>query len=738
MNEANSQDALSLHWDPVDDSTQALPRSRIDVEWTEQVYYGKGCYVLKDPTSLRYYRLRPPEYTIYQMLDGKATMDEVLAELKRRFPDEEYDRQAVMSFVIMLRGANLLHIPGESDTDYLLKRKKVLTRNLFKRIAQEYLFFKIPVFDPDKLLNGLMQSVGGLIFSRFMMLFVWVILGGALLLLLWNIEKIGQAQPILSWDNMLLLVPSLLFIKLIHEFGHGLSAKYFGSEVHEMGILVLVFAPFFYCDVSDAWMIPEKRKRLWITAAGIVVEVVLAGLATYIWAFTMPKTVINQFALNIMLAASLNTLLFNGNPLLRFDGYYFLMDWVEIPNLKQKGTGYLWYLLQRYVLGVENPQQPIDVAGREFLVVFYAIASFVYRCFIMVAIITLVWKFLDPYGWGILGVLMAVAAIYSALLKPLIKFAKFVFTQRHRIQIKLATACFLVVIIGSLAYLVLGFPVEQTVDAQCVVTPKNMHVLYVSQPGFIRKEVEANLIQDGQQVAKGQVLLQLSDPELEAQARDNDLRWEKLQKKREEAISSNKEGAARSAWFDMKGLQAQRDQTNQKVGKLTLRSPISGYVQLRTNERLENLDGRFMALQTPLLAVYAPDEFEAIAVVNHRDIGLIQTRSAQKAQIRLWSLDDEVFESQVAIDESPENVRRMSSAVFSTVYGGDISTMPAATPQEALEPAEAVYEINIPLTDSRLRDGMVGQAKIIIGEETIWGLFTRWFLQTVRQEFRIL
>ena len=350
MSEQNKNESLSLHMDPTEDATRALPRSRIDVEWTEQVYYGKGCYVLKDPTSLRYYRLRPPEYTIYNMLDGKATMDSILAELKQRFPDEEYDRQAVMSFVIMLRGANLLHIPGETDTDYLLKRKKILTRNIFKRIAQEYLFFKIPVFDPDKVLNGMMQTLGRVIFSRFMMVLVLIMLGGAVLLLLNNIDKIGQAQPIFSWDNMLLLIPSLLFIKLIHEFGHGLSAKYFGSEVHEMGILILVFAPFFYCDVSDAWMIPEKRKRMWITAAGIVVEVGLAGLATYIWALTMPKTVINQFALNIMLAASINTLLFNGNPLLRFDGYYFLMDWVEIPNLKQKGAGYLWLHLDCHLL----------------------------------------------------------------------------------------------------------------------------------------------------------------------------------------------------------------------------------------------------------------------------------------------------------------------------------------------------------------------------------------------------
>ncbi|MCH9022530.1 MAG: hypothetical protein IID32_07175, partial [Planctomycetes bacterium] len=354
-------DNLSFASSATPEDSAPLPRARVDVELAEQVYYGKPCWVLKDPAALRYYRLRPPEHTIYKMLDGKVKMDEILQILKERFPEDEYDAQAVMNFIIMLRGANLLHIPGQSDTDYLLKRKKVLTRGFFKRLSQEYLFFKVPIFDPDKLLNVQYKYLGRLIYSRFTGICVWIMLAGALLLLIDNIDKMGQAQPLLSWTNLLYLIPALFFIKLIHEFGHGLTSKHFGNEIHEMGILFLVFTPCFFCDVSDAWMIPAKRKRMWITAAGIVVEIVLAGLATYIWALTEPKTVINQFALNVMVAASVNTILFNGNPLLRFDGYYFLMDGVEIPNLRQKGFGYLIYLLQRHVLGMKDATEPIDV-----------------------------------------------------------------------------------------------------------------------------------------------------------------------------------------------------------------------------------------------------------------------------------------------------------------------------------------------------------------------------------------
>lgn len=732
MTEPNEQ-SLALHADAVEEPGGKLPRARRDVEWTEQVYYGKGCYVLKDPTTLRYYRLRPPEYTIYQMLDGENTLEEVLAALKHRFPDEEYDAQAVMSFLIMLRGAGLLHIPGERDTDYLLKRKKQLTRKWYKRIMQEYLFFRVPVFDPDKLLNGMMRTVGPLIFSRATGVLTLLMLAGALLLVLNDVDKLGQAQPILSWQNMMFLLPSLLIIKLIHEFGHGLSAKYYGSEVHEMGILFLVFAPFFYCDVSDAWMIPAKHKRLWITAGGVVVEVFLAGVATYVWAFTEPATVINQFALNTMLAASVNTIFFNGNPLLRFDGYYFLMDLVEIPNLKQKGSGYLWYLMQRFVLGVENAQKPIDVDGRERLVLIYTIASFLYRILIMIGIIVIIWTFLEPYGFGFVGAILTMFTLYTILVKPLVKFAGFLITQRHRVKVRLATALILLVLLGSTSYGVLGYQVEQAVRAQCVVRPQEMHLLYVTQPGFLRLDPGDAPVEDGQLVQRGQVLLQLEDPELEAQVEHLKLELQKLQVQLQAAADLQNSTLERQLSFRLAALQARYDQGAEQQGRLTLRSPIDGVVQWRGPEKMKNMAGRYVPMRTPLLGVYRPERFEAVAAVSHGDFGLIEEQL--DAEIKLLSLDGEHFDSQV-LEKAAQDVKRMSSPVFSTVYGGQVPTMPTASPEEALEPAEVTYEIELAIIDpqGRFRDGLVGKAKIIIGRESLWGIFSRWFLQTLRPE----
>ncbi|MBN1437448.1 MAG: hypothetical protein JW936_10275 [Sedimentisphaerales bacterium] len=743
-------DKLALGFSVAEESSEGkLPKARNDVHITEQVYYGKPCYVLKDPTTLRYYRLRPPEYTIFQMLDGKVMMEDVLRRLAERFPEEEYDAQAVMNFIVMLRGASLLRVPGDTDTDYLLKRKGMQQRSIFKKIRTEFLFFRLPLVDPDKLLNRLHDWLGKIIYTRTVAVMTLIMLAGALWLLISNFDKLGQAQPILSWVNLLYLGPALLLIKGIHEFGHGLTAKHFGTEVHEMGILFLVFTPCFYCDVSDAWMVNEKSKRMWITAAGIAVEIVLAGLATYIWALTEPKTVINQFALNMMIAASVNTLLFNGNPLLRYDGYYFLMDWMEIPNLRQKGASYLWYLFQRYVLGVETATEPIDVAGREPAVLGYAICSTIYRWFIMFAITAMVWRFLDPYGWGALGGIMALGCIYTSFIVPIGKFFKFLYTSRHRLHIRIVTAGILLLLIGGTVWGFLAWPVEQSITTQCVLRPQSMHLLYVTQPGFILEDPCHPFVRDGQWVQEGQVLLTLQDEQLSNQAEDLRLQIEQINvqiRQAEQRPGAEAESEVVQLEAQKRGLQARYDRAVQNLEKLVIRAPVAGIVELRTTEPLEHLVGSFLPLQSALFAVYEGGAFEAVAAINHRDYGQIEP--GQRVEIKLWSFDDLVLTSEV-ITKPPTPVWRLSSPAFSTVFGGEVATMPAASSSEAVEPAENTYELVLPVQglaegedDSEvvlglLRHEMEGRAKIIVQERTLGGAFYRWLLRTMRQDLRL-
>ena len=205
-------------------------------------------------------------------------------------------------------------------------------------------------------------------------------------------DKLPDFQSFFNWWTIMSFWVCLAGVKIIHEFGHGLTAKHFGGEVHEMGILFLVLTPALYCDVTDSWLLPNKWKRIWISAAGIYVECFLASIATFVWWYSTPG-LLNSLAMATMFICSVNTIMFNANPLLRYDGYYVMADWLEIPNLRIKSTQFFAYLIQEKVLGLEIPVQSYMPRSRRILFVTYSVASYIYRWFVTFAILWFLRRF---------------------------------------------------------------------------------------------------------------------------------------------------------------------------------------------------------------------------------------------------------------------------------------------------------------------------------------------------------
>ena len=729
-------DKVSLQANSSNAQTGILPKARTDLEITEQVYYGKPCFVLKDPTTLRYYRLRPPEYTIFKMLDGKTTLEEVLRTLADRFPEDTFDAQAVMSFIIMMRGGNLLQNAGDNTTDYLMKRKQQLTRSIWQRIKTEYMFFKVPMMDPDKILTKMDKTIGGIIYSKAMIVLTLILFVIAMFMLFSNIDNLSQRQPLLSWTNLMFLFPALFCIKIIHEFGHGLTAKHFGTEVHEMGILFLVFMPCMYCDVSDAWMISKKHRRVWITAAGIAVEVFLATVATIIWSITVPGSLINQFALNVMLAASINTIMFNGNPLLRYDGYYFVMDMLEIPNMKQKATMYLWYLGKKYVLGMEKAEKPIDLDTRESGILTYAVCSALYRWFIIFAIITMIWKFLEPYGLESIAAIMAISTIFTSFISPVIKFVKFLYNQWDSIHIHPVMATTILLAICGSIYGILLLPVEQCINTQCIIRPAGLTPLYVSRPGFLELNADHKL-SDGMMVKSGEILFTLDDPKLEYEIKD--LEYQKMQKQiaLKQARNIGKAVEERQIFEELKAIDLQLERAKSEKARLEIKSPINGAIVLNPEIQIERYAGKFIPTGTELLSVCKAGEYEAVAAVKAQDMEYAE--EGQNAEIKLWSLDNKVIESKVT-SVPKTKVQILSSPAFATVYQGDIPTIPTSDSEEILKPAINIYELKLPISAADsigLRDGQTGRIRIIYQDKTLGQTFVRWIYNTLKLGFRL-
>ena len=321
-------------------------------------------------------------------------------------------------------------------------------------------------------------------------------------------DKLPDFQSFFNWWTIMSFWVCLAVVKIIHEFGHGLTAKHYGGEVHEMGILFLVLTPALYCDVTDSWLLPNKWKRIWISAAGIYVECFLASIATFVWWYSTPG-LLNSLAMATMFICSVNTILFNANPLLRYDGYYVMADWLEIPNLRIKSTQFFAYLIQEKVLGLEIPVQSYLPKSRRYLFVTYAVASYIYRWFVTFAILWFLSQILKPYKLESVSYLLAAGALVPLAGMPVYQIIKFLRTPGRLRKVKKVRATAYAVAAIALVTAILLIPTPLRVSGTFVLKLAKPEVVYVETEGRL---VELN-VKNGQWITKDTVLAKLSNPE---------------------------------------------------------------------------------------------------------------------------------------------------------------------------------------------------------------------------------
>ena len=266
-----------------------------------------------------------------------------------------------------------------------------------------------------------------------------------------------------------------------------------------MGLMLLVLTPCLYCNVSDSWMFPSKWRRAAIGAAGMYVEVMLASAATFAWWFSQPG-LFNFLCLNVMFVSSVTTVLFNANPLLRYDGYYILSDLIEIPNLRQKATAILRRKLGRWLLGLPEPPDPFLPHRNQLFFAFYSVAAAIYRWLVVFGILWFIYHVFEPYGLQVVGQLIAVVAVYGLVLQPVRQLFQF-FHAPGRIeqvsQLRLASS-----LIGVAAVIACVFFVSTPHYVRCDVylQPRDSTAAYVESQGHL----EAVYVRPGDWVTEGQ------------------------------------------------------------------------------------------------------------------------------------------------------------------------------------------------------------------------------------------
>ena len=682
---------VSLADSMLSSSARAMPiRKRPDLSSRRHYYLGKSYWIVKDPVGLHYFRFQEEEYAILQMLDGETSLDDIKDRFEDDFPPQKITLEELHQFLGMLHRSGLVisQVPGQGRQ--LLKRRWQRRKQEIIAVLSNILCIRLRGFDPERFLNWLYPKVAWF-FSPLMFTIALAMMLTAVGLIAVQFDvfrsKLPEFHQFFNAYNGMWLAVTLAISKILHEFGHGLSCKHFKGECHEMGVMILVLTPCLYCNVSDSWMLPSKWHRAAIGAAGMYVEGILASICTFIWWFTEPG-LLNNLCLNVMFISSVSTVIFNANPLLRYDGYYILADVMEIPNLRQKATQILARKMNDWFLGIEQQEDPFLPQRNQVFFAAYSVASAIYRWFIVLSILMFLYKVWEPYRLEIIGSILGMMSLFGLFVMPLYQVGKFFYVpgrldkvKKPRIYASIAGA---VVLLAVFFFVPFPHALISTLEIQA----RDATFIYVEQPGSMIKLY----VLPGQPVTKGQELALLENKDLDLKIADLTGQCDKykiqLDNLRQQRFRDVKAaGSMPQIASALKTVEEELHEKNTDRERLRLIAPTAGQVlpppPIPHREDAEmglakwsgiplepEKIGAYLEPGTLFCQIGDPRRLEAILVIDQTDIDSVTER--QEVDIKLNELPHDELHG--TISEIANADLKISSQRLSTKTGGELAT----------------------------------------------------------------
>lgn len=731
-------------------------RMRPDLSSKRQRYHARSYWVVKEPVGLNYFRFHEEEYAILCMLDGQSSLEDIKERFETEFTPQKITFPDLQQFVGMLHRSGLVISDAIGQGKQLKKRRdEKKKKELFGKFSN-VLAIRFRGVDPEWFLNKSYPYIAWF-FHPLTMLFC-VFLGlSALGLVAVEFETFRSRLPtfheFFGPHNWIYLGTTMGAVKVLHEFGHAYSCKHYGGECHEIGAMLLVFTPCLYANVSDSWMLPNKYHRAFIGAAGIYVEAILASIATFIWWFSEPG-LLNYLALSVMFICSVSTVLFNGNPLLRFDGYYILMDLLEIPNLRQKSTEVMKRFMQQTCLGIEQQENPFLPQDRRWMFGMFTIASVLYRWIVVFSIMYFLNKILEPYGLKVLGQLVAAAGLFGLLVQPMWKLGKFFAAPGSMSKVKKPRLIGTIAVIAAAIITVLGVPLPFHVNCTFEVSPLGAESVFPGVPGRLSEVA----VKPGDVVTAGETVLArldnidllLSVEKLKGELAERRELRSNLRRQRFTDDRAAMQLPAVKAMIET--LEQQLREQSEKIGRLDIIAPVSGTVfPPPVKPHRDTHDGRLpvwsgspfhaknrgavMLESDQFCQIGNAKEFEAVLVVDQADIDLIRQYWEQQndfppVEMKLDAYRWTTSEGQIVkVASAPMEV---TPASLASQGGGELS---AKTDKDGrLRPISTSFQARVPLDNSEdlLRVGLTGQARVYTGWQPLGRRLYRYLARTFR------
>jgi putative peptide zinc metalloprotease protein len=666
----------SPHWHLAE---KLKPRLREDCAIERHVIRGTVWHVVRDRFSTRVHRLSSAAYSVLMRMDGTRTFEQIWREVVIHFGEDAPSQDQILHTASELYAANLLQSDAAVDESDLAERGRKEREHLPLANLKNPMLIRIPLFDPDRLLGATVHLVrpfcnvlGG---ALWLAAVVWL---GIQMIVHWQELTDDIADRVLAAQSLVTLVLIYPLLKILHELGHAYAAKLAGGEVHEMGIMMLTLLPAPYVDASASAIVPEKWKRALVAAAGMMVELAVAAIAMFVW-LNAETGLLRSVAYDTVLIASVSTLIFNGNPLLRFDAYYIFCDLLELPNLGSRSQRYYNYLLQRYLFGANDTTVVPTAQGERFWFLLYAPASFIYR---MVTIASVVLFISTQYF--VVGLLLGIWMALVSFVWPVAKGIKFVLLSPSLGKVRLravTVAAFFLLAVGVLVSVV---PLPNgTVTRGVVWIPEETRV--VANASGILKQF---LVNPGTKVVAGEPLIRLDDPLIASRRKKAQARLTEIEAR---LISAQ----ARTP-YEAELLQHQRELAKDELRdierqyeNLILRSPAAGtfvvphFLDLADNFiKRGQMVGYVMTQRSPPIRTTVPES--EIEYVRDRT-----TAVSIRFDEALWlPVGAAGIERQF-----PQSTRLLPSPALSSVNGGPFAPDPNAKEKETS--LEAFFEIDL-------------------------------------------
>lgn len=485
-------------------NNQQLPKLRNDIEIKYGGYdkYNSPTWVIHDYVSEKFYRVGWTEYEIlsrWHLGSSEKICNSVNQDTVLNIQD--INIQKVLGFLQLY---DLIDFNTDNSAEGLYVRYVKTKQGIFKRLLMEYLFFKVPLVYPDSFLNKIKPYIN-LLFSKWVLyFFVLISISGVYLVTRSWSNFVSQYDYFFTVENLVLLFVVITLTKIIHELAHAFTAKYYGCKVSTMGVAFLVLFPVFYTDTTDSWRLTNRKQRVMIASAGIIAELLLSGLALFLWAVT-PDGSFRSLLAYIPSVSLVTTILVNANPLLRFDGYHILSDLLSTDNLQNRSFSLATWKFRKIVFGIQEQQPVICTENDKKMYLIYAYITWIYRFFLYLGIAIVVYYFF----FKLLGIFLMLVEIYFFIIQPIIQE---LLTSVNKIsQYKKVPGR--AVFSGSvfvLIILILLVPWQSRIKVPAVVTYANESKIYAQHAGKIEKVY----IKRGQFVQKKSIILEVGSLEI--------------------------------------------------------------------------------------------------------------------------------------------------------------------------------------------------------------------------------